>query len=195
MEKYLPFSQSLVKVEINTDDENEDFEDFHQIQEGPDESDSDQEATEEIVEVEINANELDSFVNELRLIRGLLTEITCAEDDDPISNVDERLNNESSDNPDELYYNDDDHHDHGDNAVEVDFPFLHSEVDIKCESMNTKPKVKLHKLDSFLMDKYFKADKHFLKSRFLTFMIAKQEKAEQSVGVARPVPLDDGTFL
>ena len=74
-----------------------------------------------VIEVEINANELDPFINELQYINGLITEITCADDD-----TEDRLRLDSyfedqnyiANGVDPSFYLDDSF----DNIREIDFP-------------------------------------------------------------------------
>ena len=73
------------------------------ISEGDIQDDLSDDSNEEILEVEINADDISEFVHELKQINGLDTEVICADDIDDFDNNDyepEYENNFDSD----LYY-------------------------------------------------------------------------------------------
>lgn len=56
--------------------------------------------------------------------------------------------------------------------------------------------LKLHKLDDFLVMKWLKADKNFLKTRFSKLLIMKQEGIESNQDASlEPLELEDGKFM
>ncbi len=155
---------------------------------------------EEIIEVEINPSEFDPFINELRLIKGLITEITCADDDDTVP----RLKTEKDDFEDQNYMNDfvkdaseeseDSDSDMGhplddafDDVPEMDFPVDIDNIKQELDPSLPAPKLSLHKLDPDLVDKYLNTSKGLLKARFLENMVEKQERAENPGDMDIPV--------
>ena len=63
------------------------------------------------------------------------------------------------------------------------------------DQLKAKSLVKLFKLDQFLLDKLITAEKGFLKTRFLTSIVSKQEQAEKAIGINEPVELKNGSFM
>ena len=62
--------------------------------------------------------------------------------------------------------------------------------------MKKEAKLKLHKLDQFLLNKLLTTDKGFLRSRFLSSIISKQNFAENArLSTKQPVPMKDGSFI
>ena len=156
-------------------------------------SDDCNEDEEEIVEVEINADDIDEFVQELKRVKGLDTEITCAaEDEEEEEEPDLMLMEEHMD----LHVSEDDHF-YDDFLI----PITEMKDEVPADpaedptALIKDSLLKLHKLDSFLVDKFVKADKNFLRKRFLSQIMFKQEKVEQSGDMIEPLPLPDGTFM
>ena len=79
--------------------------------------------------------------------------------------------------------------------------FFNEPADVKTEEienidqLKAKSLVKLFKLDQFLLDKLITAEKGFLKTRFLTSIVSKQEQAEKAIGINEPVELKNGSFM
>ena len=63
------------------------------------------------------------------------------------------------------------------------------------DQLKAKSLVKLFKLDQFLLDKLITAEKGFLRTRFLTSIVSKQEQAEKAIGIKEPVELKNGSFM
>ena len=63
------------------------------------------------------------------------------------------------------------------------------------DQLKAKSLVKLFKLDQFLLDKLITAEKGFLRTRFLTSIVSKQEQAEKAIGINEPVELKNGSFM
>ena len=107
---------------------------------------------------------------------------------------------------DEVGFNDDHYDDNYDteefsNTFTDEF-FNEPAADVKREEsennidqLKAKSLVKLFKVDQFLLDKLITAEKGFLKTRFLTSIISKQEQAEKAIGINEPVELKNGSFM
>ncbi len=180
-----------------------------------------EEIEQQILEVEINPGELDPFMNELRLIKGLITEITCADDglgdrmkmeqdldeDDDELDYEEGLQNyiqrESrrsasffqDDNGDSGLDNDDFLDSAFDNVPEIDFPVDIADIKEEADEVTQpwpviKPppmsgpmlKIRLHKLESNLLNKYLNAKGENLKSRYLSMIERRDREAVSKNG-------------
>ena len=132
-------------------------------------------------------------------------EITCAgEVDDDLEDL--MLKNEENEPIDPIFDDNFDFNDYSnDDIFEPDESAAES-ADVKAEpveiesnleelQLKSKSSVKLHKLDSFLLEKLVTADKGFLKTRFLTSIITKQDQAEKYLGISQPVALNNGSFI
>ena len=125
------------------------------------------------------------------------TEITCAgEVDDDLEEL--MLKNEDNEPIDPIFDDNFDFNDYSnDDIFEPDVKAEPVEIESNIEELQLKSKsaVKLHKLDSFLLEKLLSADKGFLKTRFLTSIITKQDQAEKYLGISQPVALNNGSFI
>jgi hypothetical protein len=212
MEDSFPASEPIIKVETNEELFvpvcKDDFIDPKKI---------------EVIEVEINSLEFAEFIDELRLVRGLMIEVSHSEDDKfenyqlLTRNQDDRLENASKTelgleeetdfeddfdpvNSADLYVNDDYNSDYGFNEpVEIDFPSFWPDVEVTEEQIQdakrNKVKMCLLKLDSAILDKFLNATRKATRSRHLSGLIDAQEKAENTKGIEKPVELDDGRFM
>ena len=128
-------------------------------------------------------------------------EITCEEDDDEEDEnendfedvvVKPELDNEGvlddnlNDYQDDFYSND---------AHEEDI-FEAIDYNYETTEMKKEAKLKLHKLDHFLLNKLLTTDKGFLRTRFLSSIISKQNFAENArIATKQPVAMKDGSFM
>ena len=62
-------------------------------------------------------------------------------------------------------------------------------------SAEISPQLILHKLDEFIVQKFLKTDKNFLKTRYLSQLVFMQEKAEETKNLTKPVELEDGSLM
>ena len=149
-------------------------------------------SSEEILEVEINADDFSEFVQELKQINGLDTEVVCADEIDSFYNdLEPELENENDFENSDLFYEE--------NTIDeiqtdVETEDLIPVTELK-PNLESNPVLKLQKLDAFLVEKFLKADKNFLKTRFLSQLIFRQEKSECSNDIREPIDLGDGTFM
>ena len=124
-----------------------------------------------------------------------VTEITCEEDDELEDDFEQVLVKPEFDleggqedmndyHQDDFYSNDT----HEDIFEAIDY---NNEIEIKKEA-----KLKLHKLDQFLLNKLLTTDKGFLRTRFLSSIISKQNFAENArLSTKHPVAMKDGSFI
>ena len=162
------------------------------ISEGDIQDDLSDDSSEEILEVEINADDISEFVHELKQINGLDTEVICADDiADDFENNDYEPEIEDNFDDSNLYY--ENHNDIEESVIDTED--LIPITELKSDSITTNPVLKIHKLDAFLVEKFIKAEKNFLKTRFLSQLIFKQEKAEWSNDLREPIELGDGSYM
>ena len=157
--------------------------------EGDIQDDLSDDSSEDILEVEINADDFSEFIEELKQINGLDTEVVCADETDTFGNDLEPQVEDDYENNELLYEDNFDEFNPG-----VDSEDLIPTTELKLEPSNNLV-LKLHKLDAFLTEKFLKADRNFLKTRFLSQLIFKQEKSESSNDVREPIDLGNGSFM
>ena len=190
---------SKIKKEIKDEDDPEVTE---YIPEGPDiyEEDDSESSDEESIEVQINPNEVEIFASELRRIHGLVSEISIAGEDDDDASF--SINDESNYDDTYVAYASNDSNDSDDandtthgtsDALEYDLAKVKLEENMISSVM--MPALKLHKLDGFLVSKYFSSNKNFVKKRVLTSLINKQRHAENGSVLAGPVEFEDGRVV
>ncbi len=176
---------------------------------------------EEVIEVEISAGEIDDFVQELKQIEGLEPEIICGDDEliddqieeplpipsdtfdsfgnyEPFQNTPDESKDDLLDNNDnEGFGNDDDffNDDYNSGALIPITQIKYEAAPLSSQRGQKKEAtLKLHKLDSFLIDKFLKASKKFLRTRYLTQLTFIQESQENGNNLTEPIDMGDGTF-
>ena len=144
---------------------------------------------EEILEVEINAEDISEFVQELKQIDGLDTEIICDEDIEIFETPHfEPILDNDFENTDIFFEDNID-----DAETEFDTEFFAPTV--PPQDFGSNPVLKLHKLDQFLLEKLLKAKKKCLITRYVSQLSLGQEKSEWSNQIGEPIELGDGSFM